>query len=139
MRRFSQKHNLVTLNEINITPLLDLAFVLLIIFVITTPMLEQSLHLTLPAGGVDSPSKPTKDDIKTVEISKDNFFVMGGQKMTLNEIEAALVKANSINPKMVVYIRVDTSEPFGTVTSLLDRCEKNGISRISFATKKDRR
>lgn len=139
MRRFSQKHNLVTLNEINITPLLDLAFVLLIIFVITTPMLEQNLHLTLPAGGVDSPSKLTKEDIKTVEVSKEGFFVMAGQKMTLNEVEDALVKANRINPKMVVYIRVDTSEPFGTVTSLLDRCEKNGISRVNFATKKDRR
>ena len=137
MRRFSQKHNLVTLNEINITPLLDLAFVLLIIFVITTPMLEQNLHLTLPAGGVDSPSKLTKEDIKTVEVSKE-FFVMSGQRMSLNEVEDALVKANRTNPKLVVYIRADTKEEFGRVTSLLDRCEKNGISRVSFATKKDR-
>ena len=51
MRRFSQRSHLVTLSEINITPLLDLAFVLLIIFVITTPLLEQSLKLTLPGGG----------------------------------------------------------------------------------------
>ena len=43
MRRFSQRNSLVTLSEINITPLLDLAFVLLIIFVITTPLLEQGL------------------------------------------------------------------------------------------------
>ena len=42
MRRFSQRNSLVTLSEINITPLLDLAFVLLIIFVITTPLLEQA-------------------------------------------------------------------------------------------------
>ena len=44
MRRFSQRHSLVTLSDINITPLLDLAFVLLIIFVITTPLLEQGLN-----------------------------------------------------------------------------------------------
>ncbi len=48
MRRFSQRNSLVTLSEINVTPLLDLAFVLLIIFVITTPMLESSLSLKLP-------------------------------------------------------------------------------------------
>ena len=48
MRRFSQRSQMVTLSEINITPLLDLAFVLLIIFVITTPLLEQSLNLQLP-------------------------------------------------------------------------------------------
>ena len=51
MRRFSQRSYLVTLSEINITPLLDLAFVLLIIFVITTPLLEQSIDLKLPRGG----------------------------------------------------------------------------------------
>ena len=48
MRRFSQRNSLVTLNEINITPLLDLAFVLLIIFVITRPLLEQNVSLQLP-------------------------------------------------------------------------------------------
>ena len=51
MRRFSQRSSLVTLSEINITPLLDLAFVLLIIFVITTPLLEKGLELKLPKVG----------------------------------------------------------------------------------------
>ena len=49
MRRFSQRSHLVTLSEINITPLLDIAFVLLIIFVITTPLLEKGLDLKLPS------------------------------------------------------------------------------------------
>ena len=56
MRRFSQRSHLVTLSEINITPLLDLAFVLLIIFVITTPLLEQSINMKLPVGG--KPDQP---------------------------------------------------------------------------------
>jgi biopolymer transport protein ExbD len=56
MRRFSQKNALVTLADINVTPLLDLAFVLLIIFVITTPLLEQSMQLDLPRGGARSNS-----------------------------------------------------------------------------------
>ena len=47
MRRFSQRNSLVTLSEINITPLLDLAFVLLIIFVITRPMLEGRVRMHL--------------------------------------------------------------------------------------------
>ena len=50
MRRFSQRSSLVTLSEINITPLLDLAFVLLIIFVITTPLLEQGINLNSQPG-----------------------------------------------------------------------------------------
>ena len=55
MRRFSQKNSLVTLSEINIVPLMDLTFVLLIIFVITTPLLEQSMKLDLPSGGEVDP------------------------------------------------------------------------------------
>ena len=67
MRSFSQRNSLVTLSDINITPLLDLAFVLLIIFVITTPLLEQGLDLRLPEGG--KPDKSfSKGDIRTVEI-----------------------------------------------------------------------
>ncbi len=68
MRRFSQRNSLVTLSEINITPLLDLAFVLLIIFVITTPLLEQGLNLKLPTGG--KPDRPIeRRDVRTVEVS----------------------------------------------------------------------
>ncbi len=70
MRRFSQRSSLVTLSEINITPLLDLAFVLLIIFVITTPLLEQSIPLHPPKGGVPD-KKVEKGDIRTVEIGLD--------------------------------------------------------------------
>ena len=68
MRRFSQRNFLVTLSDINITPLLDLAFVLLIIFVITTPLLEQSVNLNLPVGGQPDKRKLDKNDIRTVEI-----------------------------------------------------------------------
>ncbi len=52
IRRYSQRHNFSTLSEINITPLLDLAFVLLIIFIITTPLIENSASLAiLPSSG----------------------------------------------------------------------------------------
>jgi biopolymer transport protein ExbD len=67
MRRFSQRSALVTLSEINITPLLDLAFVLLIIFVITTPLLEQSIPLKLAQGGQPN-DKIEKKDVRVVEI-----------------------------------------------------------------------
>src|SRR5438093_12408497 len=51
MRRYSQRQSLSSLSEINITPLLDLAFVLLIIFMITTPLLENSMSLVIPSSG----------------------------------------------------------------------------------------
>ena len=69
MRRFSQRNSLVTLSDINITPLLDLAFVLLIIFIITTPLLEQGLNLKLLAGGQTDSPKLNPRDIRTVDVS----------------------------------------------------------------------
>jgi biopolymer transport protein ExbD len=65
MRRFSQRNSLVTLSDINITPLLDLAFVLLIIFVITTPLLEKGLPLKLSKGGTTD-EKLEKKDIRVL-------------------------------------------------------------------------
>ena len=80
MRRFSQRSYLVTLSEINITPLLDLAFVLLIIFVITTPLLEQSINLKLPRGG--QPDKlVNKRDIRTVEVSATGVYALDRRRM----------------------------------------------------------
>src|SRR5881296_3772090 len=75
MRRFSQRSHLVTLSEINITPLLDLAFVLLIIFIITTPLLEKGLPLNLPKGG-QTDSKVEKKDIRTVEVGPQGIYTL---------------------------------------------------------------
>jgi len=139
MRRFSQRNNLVTLSDINITPLLDLAFVLLIIFVITTPLLEQSLKLNLPAGGVDEKNPPPLESRRTVEVARDGSYVMGGKRMPLNEVEATLVQAFRTNPKLGVVIRADTKEQFGNVTAVLDVCERNGIENIAFSTLQEKR
>src|SRR5712691_4952101 len=98
MRRFSQRSSLVRLSEINITPLLDLAFVLLIIFVITTPLLEQSINLKLPKGG--GPDKKTDPrNIRTVEISPQGLYALNKQRMSLDQVEANLVKDFQSNPE----------------------------------------
>src|SRR5438552_1944713 len=87
MRRFSQRSSLVTLSEINITPLLDLAFVLLIIFVITTPLLEQGIPLKLP-DGTGRPDKLERGDIRTVEISPQGIYMLNKRSNSLDQIEA---------------------------------------------------
>jgi len=133
MRRFSQRSHLVTLNEINITPLLDLAFVLLIIFVITTPLLEQGLDLQLPAGG--KPDRPLeRGDIQTVEVSNQGIYLFNGRRMELDQIEGALVGIFQKNPKMVVYVRADEDGPYKLVAGILNRLERNGITRVSLRT-----
>src|SRR5664280_250353 len=109
MRRFSQRSYLVTLSEINITPLLDLAFVLLIIFVITTPLLEQSINLKLPRGG--QPDQfVNKRDIRTVEISTTGVYALDRQRMSFEQLIARLAADFRINPNIIVYIRADQDD-----------------------------
>ena len=137
MRRFSQRNSLVTLNEINITPLLDLAFVLLIIFVITTPLLEQGLDLQLPEGGKkDKPFE--KSDIKTVDISPQGKYLLGSRPMLLPKLEQELVDAHRVNPKMVVYIRYDKEGPYKHLANLLHRLEQRNITQVSLRTSPDK-
>ncbi len=133
MRRFSQRSALVTLSEINITPLLDLAFVLLIIFVITTPLLEQSISLKLPKGGKPD-QKVEQRDIRTVEISPQGTFKLNRQQMSLPQVEANLVKDFKANPNLVVYIRADKRSPLEFFAAVTDCCQRNGITRFSLRT-----
>ena len=133
MRRFSQRNSLVTLSEINITPLLDLAFVLLIIFVITTPLLEQGLSLTLPKGGTTD-GKIEKDNVRTVEIDARGGFMLNRTRMNVAQIEAELVKVYRGNPNLVVFVRADKDGRIEPFAEIMNRCIKNGITKFSFRT-----
>lgn len=135
MRRFSQRSHLVTLSEINITPLLDLAFVLLIIFVITTPLLEQGLNLRLPKGGrTDRPLRT--EDIRTVEVLPQGVYMFRGQRADLPDIEKAIVTDLQANPNLVVYIRADKTTPFDPVFQLTDMCANHGV-QVSLRSEPD--
>src|SRR5271154_1957529 len=133
MRRFSQRNSLVTLSDINITPLLDLAFVLLIIFVITTPLLEKSLDLKLPHGG-QTEKKLEKSDIATVEISATGVYRLNKQPVYLSQLVMRLARDYRANPTLVVYIRADKECRYDLVAQVLDGCQRNGLTRYSLRT-----
>jgi len=124
---------MVTLSEINITPLLDLAFVLLIIFIITTPLLTQSIELKLPHGGQPD-KKLNKTDIRTVEISNTGYYRLDRKTVQLPQMIAQLAGEFRANPNLVVYIRADKDSRYDLVAQVIDGCQKNGITRYSLRT-----
>ena len=134
MRRFSQRNSLVTLSDINITPLLDLAFVLLIIFVITTPLLEQGIDLKLPKDS-GKPDKPLeRSDIRTVEVSQLGIYTLNKRAMKLDDIVTQLAGEFKRNPNLLIYIRADENGPYKHVAAILGRCQRNGIQNYSLRT-----
>lgn len=134
MRRFSQRNSLVTLSEINITPLLDLAFVLLIIFIITTPLLEKGLELKLPTADGQPDKQVRREDVRTVEISPQGIYSLKGRSMKLEQLERELLADFRQNRNLVVYIRADENSRTKELAALIDGCQRNGITRYSLRT-----
>lgn len=134
MRRFSQRNALVTLNDINITPLLDLAFVLLIIFVITTPLLENSMDLRLPEGGRAPVVRVERDNIRNVDVTRAGEYVIGTNRYSIDQLEARLVAEYRANPELVIRIRADQESLARHFYPVIDRLTRNGILRLSLAT-----
>lgn len=142
MRRFSQRNSLVTLSDINITPLLDLAFVLLIIFVIMSPSIrsqqEHGMELKLPEGG--GPERTIEaQDLRIVEISNQGEYMldrqrMGGGKAGADKVIKGLIEAKRTNPKLVVKIRTDENGFNKYLYAVVDGCVRNGILDFSWAT-----
>lgn len=136
MRRFSQRNALVTLSDINITPLLDLAFVLLIIFVIISPSIrsahEQSVQLHLPKGGQPE-RKINPKDVMTVEVTKPGGYHLNGRPVSLAQLRTDILRAAASNPKLIVWLREDRSGAYEKALDIVEICQDHGID-ISFAT-----
>ncbi|MGC3957710.1 MAG: biopolymer transporter ExbD [Verrucomicrobiota bacterium] len=114
--------------------MLDLAFVLLIIFVITTPLLEKGLDVTLPTGR-NAADRPTdKKNIRVVEINSAGQYAMDKRLQPLNQIVAALAQEFQANPNLIIYVRPDANSKMKDFVALTDECTGKGISRFSIRT-----
>jgi biopolymer transport protein ExbD len=135
MRRFSQRNSLVTLSDINLTTLLDLAFVLLIIFVITTPLLQKGLDLQLPSnGGHEDKKDINTKNIHRIEVSPQGYYLLDKRRMTLQQISGALETEFRGNRNLILDILADENGKYKLVADILAECEKIGIVNISLRT-----
>lgn len=132
-RRFSDRPNLHTLSELNVTPLLDLAFVLLIIFMITTPLMENSTDLVLPSS--DAATAPAnKDETQAISIDANGNLSLNGENGSLAEIEQKVVALRSANPELSVLIRSHNEQSVQRFSEVLDAVRRAGVKRIGFAS-----
>jgi biopolymer transport protein ExbD len=134
MRRYSQRNNLSTLSEINITPLLDLAFVLLIIFMITTPLLESSMNLVIPSSGEKNPPI-ISSQIQTISIDRNETIRFNNQVVEPDALTAQLIELKKSNPDLAVLIRPDRELPVQKLISLMDALQRAEITKVGIATK----
>jgi biopolymer transport protein ExbD len=134
MRRYSQRQSLSSLSEINITPLLDLAFVLLIIFMITTPLLENSVNLVIPSSGSINPPV-NSSQVQTISIDRDETIKFNNQVVDPDTLTAQLIELKRTNPDVAVVIRPDRELPVQKLVALMDSLQRAEITKVGIATR----
>ena len=128
----SGKQHRTTLSEINVTPLVDVMLVLLIIFMITAPMLQQGLDVNLPVASGTSQTEQEEQLILTVTKQGEIFL-----NQTAYKLEALLPKLRALyqaRPDRDVFLRADSSVPYGTVVQVMDEVKKAGIIKLGMIT-----
>jgi biopolymer transport protein ExbD len=134
MKRYSQRQGLSTLSEINVTPLLDLAFVLLIIFMITTPLLESSMNLVIPSSGATNP--PIKSaQAQIVSIDRSETIRFNNSVVDLKALTVRLAELKQTNPDVAVVIRPDRELPVQKLIALMDALKQAQITKVGIATR----
>jgi biopolymer transport protein ExbD len=134
MRRYSQRHNLSTLSEINITPLLDLAFVLLIIFMITTPLLENSVNLIIPSSGAAN-APVNSAQVQTISIDRRETIKINDKPVAASDLVGRLEELKRANPEVAIVIRPDRDLPVQKLIALMDALQRAQINKVGIATK----
>ncbi len=133
-RSFHRKDRLSALHEINLTPLIDLAFALLIIFMITTPLLEQTIELDLPVGAAKIQAEaPTV--FQSVAIDAQGRHYWGDRQVSLKELAGLLDDMATGPDPPVLSIRADASLPYQKIITVIDMIKQRKLSRISLDTK----
>jgi len=121
-------------DEINITPMLDLAYVLLVIFIIMTTASVQGIKVNLPKAS-DTPSL-AKPKTKAITISDTGQVYLDAYPVTLDELRTQLAAAKAGTPDLPVVVKGDTVVQYGKVMEVLDLLGQVGITQMGLVTQK---
>ncbi len=131
MQSFEREDLQAPLAEINMTPLVDVMLVLLVIFLVTAPMLNNAIKLDLPS---DKASEITEEKSIAIAIDLKGNYFFNDKLITLASLEAELQKAARDNKKQQVQLRIDTEVSYGKVSHILAIAQKYGLNNIGFVT-----
>jgi len=132
VKKFSQSHH-SSMNELNITPLLDLAFVLLVIFIITTPQLVNNLELNLPSGKPPPPD-PAKAKPNDLVVDQTGRIFLNQRELNLAQLRPALAGLKSTQPDPAVVVRGAAEVDYQNIINVLDLLQQLDITKVGLAT-----
>jgi biopolymer transport protein ExbD len=120
-----------SLAEINVTPFVDVMLVLLVIFMVTTPMMQSGMAVNLPQAETDT--APADPGLK-LTVTTDKFIHIDGSVLNINLLENRIRSYYQGKTKKVIYINSDELVPYGFVVSIMDIAKKCGVETVGLGT-----
>ncbi|MBX5482630.1 MAG: protein TolR [Myxococcaceae bacterium] len=121
-----------TMSEINVTPLVDVMLVLLIIFMITAPLIQQGVKVNLPEARAAPVQSEEKKIVLSIDASKNVFI--GDVQVPLEELEEKLRTNAKAQADKEVYLHADRDIPYGIVVEVMAAAQRAGISNVGMIT-----
>lgn len=126
------------MSDIPLTPLIDTALTLLVIFMVAAPMMHNVIKVTLPRGNQQE-GKDLKSELE-VYVDAHNAIFWDGKKMSVAEVCAAIKKAYGTRKEQVLFVKADEKASYGTVLELVDSIKGiGGVQHVALATQKGAR
>ncbi len=120
-----------SLADINITPLVDVVLVLLVIFMITVPVLQSGIEVSVPKTRT---VKEITEQRMVVTIDRDQQVFLGDKPVNIHDLATKLRQPGDESSKRVIYLRADERVPFGAFATVMDAVKQAGITNISIVT-----
>ncbi|AOA57876.1 ExbD/TolR family protein [Acinetobacter larvae] len=119
-------------SEINITPLVDVMLVLLIVFIVTAPLLTNSVKVNLPKA---APTQTTpQNKALVISVNPQGEIFLDQQKVALNDFENEIQARKRADHTLALNLNADETVPYGTVAKLLASIERVGVEKLSVIT-----
>ncbi|HUC99799.1 MAG TPA: protein TolR [Candidatus Polarisedimenticolaceae bacterium] len=122
-----------TISQINVTPLVDVMLVLLVIFMVTAPIIQQGVQVNLPQA--KAAAIPGTDELLVVSIAKNGRIYLNDNVMTLDELGAKMRAIRSNLGDKQVYVRADQDVRYGLVMQTIAELKQAGIDRVGMVTR----
>ncbi len=128
----SGKRQRTTLSDINVTPLVDVMLVLLIIFMITAPMLQQGLAVNLPVA--TGTPQPPQDEALILTVNPEGVIYLNQTAYTLEALQPKLAGLAKNRSQQRLLLRADAAVPYGAVVQVMDAVKQAGIVQLGMIT-----
>ncbi len=122
----------VTMSEINVTPMVDVMLVLLIIFMVTAPLIQQGVKVNLPEAKAAPVEAAEKKLVLSIDMQKRVYI--GEAEVALDELEKKLAANAKAQSDKEVYLHADRDVPYGVVVDVMAAAQRAGITNVGMIT-----